>query len=223
MEAAAGTASAESLARRVSEETLAGRLITPAKLCKQIKTALERYGWRKESVKIYPVSLPDAEAAQQGQTLAIHLTPAGTRVVMGLLSAAATAMEPPADGEKTAALRALLNDVRVRFSPGLPRKAGRSASSAEAPPAAAPFALPALGSAESPSSPKFLFAELFAGIGGFRLGLESLGGRCVMMAEQDQWCQQTVRTQPDWCVEVETPGDVTELVRSRIGFLLIFD
>ena len=31
------------------------------------------------------------------------------------------------------------------------------------------------------------------GIGGFRLGLESIGGRCVLMAEQDRFCHLTVR------------------------------
>lgn len=31
------------------------------------------------------------------------------------------------------------------------------------------------------------------GIGGFRLGLESIGGRCILMAEQDQACHLTVR------------------------------
>ena len=34
-------------------------------------------------------------------------------------------------------------------------------------------------------TPRFTFAEVFAGIGGFRLGLEPLGGRCVFVSELD--------------------------------------
>jgi DNA (cytosine-5)-methyltransferase 1 len=38
---------------------------------------------------------------------------------------------------------------------------------------------------------RFTFAEIFAGIGGFRLGLEPLGGRCVLAAEIDVAAAQT--------------------------------
>lgn len=38
---------------------------------------------------------------------------------------------------------------------------------------------------------RFTFAELFAGIGGFRLGLESLGGKCVFASEIDSGARDT--------------------------------
>ena len=38
---------------------------------------------------------------------------------------------------------------------------------------------------------QFTFAEIFAGIGGFRLGLEPLGGRCVLAAEIDGGAVET--------------------------------
>ena len=42
-----------------------------------------------------------------------------------------------------------------------------------------------------PSSSAFTFAEIFAGIGGFRLGLAPLGGRCVLASEIDTAAMQT--------------------------------
>ena len=43
------------------------------------------------------------------------------------------------------------------------------------------------------SPPPFTFAEVFAGIGGFRLGLEPLGGRCVWASEIDPLARATYR------------------------------
>lgn len=39
----------------------------------------------------------------------------------------------------------------------------------------------------------FTFIDLFAGIGGFRLGLQRLGGSCVFTSEWDKFSQQTYR------------------------------
>jgi DNA (cytosine-5)-methyltransferase 1 len=39
--------------------------------------------------------------------------------------------------------------------------------------------------------PKFTFIDIFAGIGGFRLALQSLGGKCVFSSEWDRNAQQT--------------------------------
>lgn len=38
---------------------------------------------------------------------------------------------------------------------------------------------------------KFKFIDLFAGIGGIRLGFESIGGECVFSSEWDKWAQKT--------------------------------
>src|SRR5690554_3110865 len=39
----------------------------------------------------------------------------------------------------------------------------------------------------------FTFIDLFAGIGGTRLGFESVGGHCVFTCEYDKWCVQTYK------------------------------
>jgi DNA (cytosine-5)-methyltransferase 1 len=40
-------------------------------------------------------------------------------------------------------------------------------------------------------APNFLFADLFAGIGGFRLAFEAVGGACVFLSEWDVHSQKT--------------------------------
>ena len=43
----------------------------------------------------------------------------------------------------------------------------------------------------SPRKPKFKFIDLFAGIGGFRLAFQNLGGKCVFTSEWDKYSKKT--------------------------------
>lgn len=59
----------------------------------------------------------------------------------------------------------------------------------------------------------FTFVDLFAGIGGLRLGLEKAGGRCVFSSEWDPHCQKTYQAWFGECPE----GDITDVaVRAKI-------
>lgn len=44
-----------------------------------------------------------------------------------------------------------------------------------------------------PSLPRFTFIDLFAGIGGFRIAMQNLGGKCVFSSEWDEKAQQTYK------------------------------
>ena len=65
---------------------------------------------------------------------------------------------------------------------------------------------------DPPSTADFTFIDLFAGIGGTRLGFEHAGGRCVFTSEYDRFCAQTYRAnfRPDHPVT----GDIREITRS---------
>lgn len=69
--------------------------------------------------------------------------------------------------------------------------------------------------AARPSEPDwFTFADLFAGIGGIRLGFEGIGGRCVFTSEWDRHAQQTYRA--NFGSHEDIAGDITEIASSDV-------
>ncbi len=58
----------------------------------------------------------------------------------------------------------------------------------------------------TPDKPKFKFIDLFAGIGGFRLAMQNLGGKCVFTSEWDKEAKKTYKANFG-----DTPfGDITK-------------
>lgn len=63
-----------------------------------------------------------------------------------------------------------------------------------------------------PEAAKFKFIDLFAGIGGFRLAFQQLGGKCVFTSEWDRFSQKTYEANFG-----EIPfGDITKIEESQI-------
>ncbi|MEN9611847.1 MAG: hypothetical protein RLZZ628_2661 [Bacteroidota bacterium] len=60
--------------------------------------------------------------------------------------------------------------------------------------------------------PKFKFIDLFAGIGGFRIAMQNLGGQCVFTSEIDKYAQKTYQANFG-----EIPkGDITQIDENEI-------
>lgn len=63
-----------------------------------------------------------------------------------------------------------------------------------------------------PKNPKFRFVDLFAGIGGFRLAFQEIGGKCVFSSEWDYYARKTYEVNYG-----EVPfGDIREIPSSMI-------
>ena len=62
---------------------------------------------------------------------------------------------------------------------------------------------------DPPAAAEFTFADLFAGIGGTRLGFAQAGGHCVFTSEYDRFCVQTYRA--NFRPEHEVAGDIHTL------------
>lgn len=54
---------------------------------------------------------------------------------------------------------------------------------------------------------RFKFIDLFAGVGGFRIGLQNVGGECVFTSEWDAHSQKTYKA---WYGDVPK-GNITQL------------
>jgi DNA (cytosine-5)-methyltransferase 1 len=61
---------------------------------------------------------------------------------------------------------------------------------------------------------KFRFIDLFAGIGGTRLGFQRAGGKCVFTSEWDKYAQRTYRT--NFGDDHSIAGDITQVASDQI-------
>jgi DNA (cytosine-5)-methyltransferase 1 len=59
--------------------------------------------------------------------------------------------------------------------------------------------------------PPFTFIDLFAGIGGLRVGFDRLGGECVFSSEYNPFCQQTYRANFSDAKDRQIHGDITKI------------
>lgn len=74
--------------------------------------------------------------------------------------------------------------------------------------------LPLFSNREADESQAFSFIDLFAGIGGIRLGFDQQGGRCVFTSEWDRFSQKTYAA--NFCSDEAVAGDITNVAVDSI-------
>lgn len=65
------------------------------------------------------------------------------------------------------------------------------------------------GQQQNTDNPEFTFIDLFAGIGGLRMGFEAHGGQCVFTSEWDSYAQKTYLA--NFPLDHELAGDITQV------------
>ena len=61
----------------------------------------------------------------------------------------------------------------------------------------------------SEAAHRFIFIDLFAGIGGMRIAFESVGGKCIYTSEWDAFCRKTY--QANFACDHDVAGDLTDV------------
>ena len=122
-------------------------------------------------------------------------------------------MNPEISSNLLKRLRSRFTQKRAALELGVNERTVRRWESGETPPKRIPakeiYAL------LEPAEPRadFTFVDLFAGIGGTRLGFENTGGRCVLTVERDKYARQTYERNFISTADHQFVGDIHTITR----------
>eukprot|EP00976_Prorocentrum_cordatum_P010611 211919-Prorocentrum_minimum.AAC.3 len=150
---------------------MAGALVVPLHLTNTVQDLLRSVGWLKLGRNVTTYSQPDDSGTQKLR--AIHVSPKGFKALTE-----AVGTPQPSEVAIPDELDQLLRAGDVHWVSGLRVGALRGVSQKEK----AVHTRNSGGGIEKKRA-RFTYVELFAGIGGFRVGLDALGGRCVLTCE----------------------------------------
>ena len=183
-----------------------GAVVVAVHLVSSVLAQLRACGYLKATgrkVSTYTAPAPGADGGTPSSQRAIHMNAQGCAAVHASLVPAADTTQPaslcsgehsdeckqpplavvPRGGTVPPKLLALLLDGRALWLPGY--RAGACLTAALAP-AAAVDTGGAGTTVKAGCSARFRYVELFAGVGGFRVALDAVGGCCVLAAEIDR-------------------------------------
>ncbi len=78
-----------------------------------------------------------------------------------------------------------------------------------------------LGNKDKPQDSSFFkFIDLFAGIGGIRIGFEESGGECVFTSEWNPYAQKTYTA--NFKDKHEIAGDITQISTNKFQIMMCY-
>ena len=151
----------------------------------QVRTLCFNSKWVKKGKHVTPYRPPEGGGAQSSDLMAIHLNHGGASTL--------NSPELQTSDFVPTRLLELLESKEIQWATGL-RVYSSQCDQQHCLPTfesgASPSSQKAQGSSDRPNA-RFRYIELFAGIGGFRLGLDAIGGQAVFASEIDIETRQT--------------------------------
>ena len=184
-----------------------GCLLMSPRQAQRVVRALDAMAWKKPGCRVTP----------HGDRLAIAVTPEAARALDAHHAAADKLSNLPPDLDELLAegMCSWCSAMRAGLAASIANRGNARGAHIKPPgsqlPAHGANGVSAGNTHEAPSS-TFRYVELFAGIGGFRVALDALGGKCCLASEIDAAAAATYETN----FGEQAAGDITDVSNAEL-------